>query len=80
MHLSSWYKDCCIPRIPDPAAAKPDDWDEDAPAKIADPDATKPEGWLDDGPEFVADPDAKAPEDWLVITAHTLTHTYVAAS
>ena len=56
----------CLPRIPDPAASKPDDWDEDAPAKIPDPDATKPDGWLDEGPEFIADPDAKAPEDWSV--------------
>ena len=51
-------------RIPDPEAVKPDDWDEDAPAKINDPDAVKPEGWLDDGPEFIPDPDATMPEDW----------------
>ncbi len=51
-------------RIPDPEAVKPDDWDEDAPAKIEDPDAVKPEGWMDDGPEYIPDPDATMPEDW----------------
>ena len=53
-----------VKRIPDPEAVKPDDWDEDAPAKIEDPDAQKPDGWLDDGPEYVPDPDATMPEDW----------------
>ena len=51
-------------RIPDPDAVKPDDWDEDAPAKIEDPDAVKPDGWMDDGPEYIPDPDATMPEDW----------------
>lgn len=55
-------------RIPDPDASKPDDWDEDAPAKIPDPDAVKPDGWLDNGPEYIADPDATLPEDWYVHT------------
>lgn len=54
---------CCC-RIADPDAVKPDDWDEDAPAKITDPDAVKPEGWLDEGPEYIPDPDATMPEDW----------------
>ncbi len=53
-------------RIADPNAVKPDDWDEDAPAKISDPDAVKPEGWMDDGPEYIPDPDAVVPEDWYV--------------
>ncbi len=53
-----------IPRIPDPDAVKPDDWDEDAPPKISDPDAVKPEGWLDDGPEFIPDTSLEMPEDW----------------
>ena len=52
------------PRIPDPEASKPDDWDEDAPQNIPDPDAVKPDGWLDDGPELIPDPEATPPEDW----------------
>ena len=52
------------PRIPDPDAEKPEDWDEDAPLKIVDPDAVKPDGWLDNGPEYIPDPDAKLPDDW----------------
>ncbi len=35
-------------KVPDPAATKPDDWDEDAPRMIEDLEAKKPEGWLDD--------------------------------
>jgi len=50
--------------IPDPEAAKPDDWDEDAPAMIEDPDDEKPEGWLDDAEEWVPDEDAEQPDDW----------------
>lgn len=53
-----------LPRMPDPDAVKPDDWDEDAPPKIPDPNAVKPEGWLDEGPETIPDPDASQPEDW----------------
>lgn len=53
-----------LPRMPDPDAVKPDDWDEDAPQKISDPNAVKPEGWLDEGPETIPDPDASQPEDW----------------
>ena len=56
-----------IPRIPDPDAVKPDDWDEDAPQKISDPDAEKPGGWLDEGPEYIPDPDASMPDDWYYI-------------
>ncbi|CAG8434551.1 5352_t:CDS:10 [Diversispora eburnea] len=52
------------PKIPDPAAKKPDDWDEDAPVEILDEEAQKPEGWLDDEPLNVPDPEAKKPEDW----------------
>lgn len=51
-------------RIPDEAATKPADWDEDAPLEIPDPDASKPEGWLDDEPLTVSDPDAVKPEEW----------------
>ena len=64
---------CCvslspIPRIPDPDAEKPDDWDEDAPQKIPDPDAEKPDDWLDDGPEYIPDPEASMPEDWWALS------------
>ena len=47
---------CACGRIQDPDAAKPDDWDEDAPMLIDDPDASKPEGWMDDEPEEIPDP------------------------
>lgn len=47
-------------RIPDPAAKKPEDWDDNA--TIDDPSDTKPEDW--DQPEFIADPEAKKPDDW----------------
>ena len=43
-------------RIPDPAAAKPEDWDENAPRIIPDDEAEKPGGWLDDEPAEVPDP------------------------
>lgn len=47
-------------KIPDPAAKKPADWDDNA--QIDDPSDTKPEDW--DKPEFIPDPDAKKPDDW----------------
>jgi calreticulin len=47
-------------KIKDPAAKKPDDWD-DRPT-IDDPNDTKPEDW--DKPVHIPDPDAKKPEDW----------------
>ena len=37
-------------RIKDPAAVKPDDWDEDAPKTIPDEEAVMPSGWLSDEP------------------------------
>ena len=40
----------------DPDAAKPDDWDEDAPRQIEDEDAEKPDGWLDEEPAEIDDP------------------------
>jgi len=50
--------------IDDPHAKKPEDWDNDAPAKIPDPDAKKPDEWDEDAPHMVPDADAKKPEDW----------------
>ncbi|XP_017007364.1 calreticulin [Drosophila takahashii] len=47
-------------KIKDPAATKPEDWD-DKPT-IADPDDKKPEDW--DKAEHIPDPDATKPEDW----------------
>lgn len=47
-------------KIKDPAAKKPEDWDDRA--KIDDPDDKKPEDY--DKPELIADPDAKKPGDW----------------
>nr|AAR29952.1 calreticulin [Ixodes nipponensis] len=47
-------------KIKDPAAKKPEDWDDRA--KIDDPEDTKPEDW--DQPEYIPDPDATKPEDW----------------
>lgn len=47
-------------KIKDPAASKPEDWDERA--KIDDPEDKKPEDW--DQPEHIPDPDATKPEDW----------------
>lgn len=46
--------------IPDPAASKPEDWEDNE--KIDDPADEKPEDW--DKPEFIPDPDAKMPDDW----------------
>uniref|UniRef100_A0A8C4WVK0 Calreticulin n=1 Tax=Eptatretus burgeri TaxID=7764 RepID=A0A8C4WVK0_EPTBU len=48
------------PKIKDPEAKKPDDWDERA--QIEDTDDVKPDDW--DKPEHIPDPDAKKPEDW----------------
>jgi len=50
--------------IPDPAAAKPEDWDESQPASILDPSSTKPETWLDHEPASIPDPSARRPDDW----------------
>ena len=47
-------------KINDPAAKKPDDWD-DRPT-IDDPTDTKPEDW--NKPMHIPNPDAKKPEDW----------------
>lgn len=47
-------------KIKDPAAKKPEDWD-DRPT-IDDPNDTKPEDW--DKPMHIPDPEAKKPEDW----------------
>jgi len=47
-------------KIKDPAAKKPEDWDDRA--KIDDETDTKPEDW--DQPEYIPDPDATKPEDW----------------
>nr|ACI23246.1 calreticulin [Rhodnius prolixus] len=47
-------------KIKDPAAKKPDDW-EDNPT-IDDPDDTKPEDW--DKPATIPDPEASKPADW----------------
>ncbi|CAG8797256.1 25503_t:CDS:2, partial [Racocetra persica] len=58
---ADWVDD---PKIPDPDAKKPDDWDEDAPYEIPDEDAKKPEGWLDNEPLNIPDPEAKKPDDW----------------
>jgi len=46
--------------IKDPAAKKPEDWDDRA--KIDDPEDKKPDDW--EQPEYMADPDATKPEDW----------------
>ncbi len=62
-------------RIPDPSAAKPEDWDEDAPVSIEDEEAEKPEGWLDDEPAEVADPGKQmgiAEKDPLAFSLHCL--------
>eukprot|EP01132_Coremiostelium_polycephalum_P000508 gene508-640_t len=57
---SDWVDDA---QIPDPEATKPEDWDEDQPARIPDPEATKPDDWLDNEPEFAPSDEAK-PEEW----------------
>jgi hypothetical protein len=38
------------PKIADPDATKPADWDEDAPVSIEDPDAEMPADWLEHEP------------------------------
>ena len=52
---SDWHA-ISLHRISDPDAAKPDDWDEDAPMMVPDEDAEKPAGWLDDEPSDMPDP------------------------
>jgi len=47
--------------IADPAAVKPDDWDERP--TIPDPEDAKPAGW-DDVPRTIPDPEAVKPADW----------------
>uniref|UniRef100_A0A1B6MUX5 Calreticulin n=1 Tax=Graphocephala atropunctata TaxID=36148 RepID=A0A1B6MUX5_9HEMI len=47
-------------KIKDPAAKKPDDWEDKA--TIDDPTDEKPADW--DQPEHIPDPDATKPEDW----------------
>lgn len=47
-------------KIKDPAAKKPEDWDDRA--TIPDPDDKKPDDW--EKPEHIPDPDAVKPEDW----------------
>jgi calreticulin len=47
-------------KIKDPAAKKPDDWDENE--EIEDPSDTKPADW--DKPQHIPDPNAKKPDDW----------------
>ncbi|NXC50606.1 CLGN protein, partial [Penelope pileata] len=49
--------------IDDPAAKKPDDWDERP--KIPDPNAVKPDDWDEDEPRQIEDHDAVKPEGWL---------------
>lgn len=51
-------------KITDPAAVKPNDWDEDAPFEIEDEEAEIPAGWLADEPSIIPDPDAEKPEEW----------------
>jgi len=46
--------------IKDPAAKKPEDWDDKE--YIDDPEDAKPADW--EQPEHIPDPDAKKPEDW----------------
>ena len=52
-------------KMPDPAAVKPADWDENQPRTIPDPSAVRPEGWAEDAPAEIPDPEASKPEDWL---------------
>lgn len=47
------YNDEQYLQIVDPAATKPEDWDEDAPAQIVDSNAVKPDGWLSDDPDMI---------------------------
>jgi len=52
------------PKMDEPGATKPDDWDEDAPTQIPDPKSSKPSSWLDDAPDMVPDPASSVPDDW----------------
>jgi hypothetical protein len=45
-----------VAKIEDPAAKKPDDWDETLPEYIPDEKASKPSGWQDAEPLQVPDP------------------------
>lgn len=47
--------------IKDPAAKKPDDWEDNA--TIPDPDDVKPDGW-DEIKPTIPDPEATKPDDW----------------
>nr|ACO12974.1 Calreticulin precursor [Lepeophtheirus salmonis] len=47
-------------KIKDPAAKKPEDWDDKE--KIDDPEDSKPADW--DQPQHIPDPEASKPEDW----------------
>jgi len=47
-------------KIKDPAAKKPEDWDDKS--HIDDPNDTKADDW--DQPEYIPDPEALKPEDW----------------
>ncbi|KAF9941492.1 hypothetical protein BGZ65_002861 [Modicella reniformis] len=51
-------------KTPDPKATKPDDWDEDAPARILDENAQKPDDWLENEQPEIPDPEAIKPDDW----------------
>ncbi|KAF9432523.1 hypothetical protein BGZ76_010665 [Entomortierella beljakovae] len=53
-----------VAKIPDVTATKPDDWDEDAPARIIDEKATKPSDWLEDELAEIPDPESVKPDDW----------------
>ena len=55
---------CNHPRIADPDAVKPEDWDESQPAEVPDESAEKPDGWLDDEESLIPDPDSQKPDDW----------------
>jgi len=57
----SWVDE---PKMDEPGAAKPADWDEDAPVQIPDPTAEKPASWLDDAPAMIPDPASSVPADW----------------
>jgi len=58
---ADWIDD---PKMSDPEAFKPDDWDEDEARMIVDPDAKMPDGWLEGEEKRISDPSAKMPSDW----------------
>lgn len=58
---ADWIDDA---KISDPAATRPDEWDEEAPYEIVDVDAVRPSDWLDKEPLTVDDPSAEKPEAW----------------